>query len=561
LKFSHSITSDEYAAKFGEFRKIKPISTRVIKKLTCAICGKEYSSVGMFAHIRDTHQITKEDYVTKFGEYNSRKEKLDVVSAGESGDITCLIDGKQFSTSRQLYGYIHRIHKLSADDYVLKYIFNGVKPTCKCGCGADVTMFPRPPYRVDYITGHNAIGAGNPNYKKTSTLSTREKMRIRALERISNTVGTLPMHSPEAIQLRGKMQTDKFLSRMQIDHNVTILCREVDGHEYYYKSKCNTCGNEFEQYHQSYFKCPVCYPRCKSIIETDIIDHLIKLDGSLKILHNNRQVIPGNLELDLYFPDKKIAIEIDGLFWHGELQGKDKKYHLNKTIECEKLGIHLVHVFEDEWELNRSMVLHKIGQKLGIFSGEKYYARKCEVHQLEFNECKMFLELNHLQGGDISPIRLGLFSKDELVSVMTFSKPNTSRGNRAGESEPDSFELSRFATKENTLCIGAGSKLLTHFIRANKPKKIISYADRRWSSSVSNVYMKLGFNLVRETDPCYWYFKPNERIRFHRFNFTKQKTIEMGGEPKMTEWQNMQNFGYDRIWDCGHLKYQWTAPT
>ena len=102
LKFSHSITSDEYAAKFGEFRKIKPISTRVIKKLTCAICGKEYSSVGMFAHIRDTHQITKEDYVTKFGEYNSRKEKLDVVSAGESGDITCSLNCRSVSTIEML---------------------------------------------------------------------------------------------------------------------------------------------------------------------------------------------------------------------------------------------------------------------------------------------------------------------------------------------------------------------------------------------------------------------------------------------------------------------------
>lgn len=25
----------------------------------------------------------------------------------------------------------------------------------------------------------------------------------------------------------------------------------------------------------------------------------------------------------------------------------------------------------------------------------------------------------------------------------------------------------------------------------------------------------------------------------------------------LSEWQNMQLNGYDRIWDCGHFKYEW----
>jgi len=29
--------------------------------------------------------------------------------------------------------------------------------------------------------------------------------------------------------------------------------------------------------------------------------------------------------------------------------------------------------------------------------------------------------------------------------------------------------------------------------------------------------------------------------------------------PNLSEWENMKNNGYDRIWDCGHLKYEWRA--
>jgi hypothetical protein len=29
-------------------------------------------------------------------------------------------------------------------------------------------------------------------------------------------------------------------------------------------------------------------------------------------------------------------------------------------------------------------------------------------------------------------------------------------------------------------------------------------------------------------------------------------------DPLLTEWQNMQNNGYDRIWDCGNDVWEWT---
>ncbi|MFW6130771.1 MAG: hypothetical protein ACOC56_06250, partial [Atribacterota bacterium] len=54
------------------------------------------------------------------------------------------------------------------------------------------------------------------------------------------------------------------------------------------------------------------------------------------------------IELDIYLPDFNIAIEYNGLYWHSELNGKDRNYHLNKTNICENENIQLIHIFEDE---------------------------------------------------------------------------------------------------------------------------------------------------------------------------------------------------------------------
>lgn len=532
------------------------MSKRNLQPIKCQLCGETHPSNGIQTHLKWKHGgMTTAQYIEKFGDFRTNTKKSEELKVGKVLYQCKICNDEKTYTTTALSFHVIKQHKLSKEDYILKYLLNGAKTICKCGCGKETNVLSySEPYSREYMAGHNSIGETNPNYKKSSTISTREKMRLRALSRIKDFDGTLPMHSVEAVKKRGENQTSKFISKIQIENNISVLLRENEGTEVYFKLKCNKCDHNFEQFHQCYFECPMCYPKCRSRIENDIITHFVNLNKSLNIVHNSRSIIPGNLELDIYFPDYKIAIEIDGLYWHGELQGKDKKYHLNKTIECEKLGIQLIHIFEDEWELNRSMVLNKIGQKIGVFFGHKYQARKCKIKQLSFDDCKIFLELNHLQGGDISPIRFGLFNNNELISVMTFSKPNISRGKKI--SEDGEYELSRFASKENTLCIGAGGKLLQHFIKNHSPKKIISYADKRWSSSVSNVYLKLGFEFIHSSEPGYWYFKPSERLRYHRFNFTKASLVKSGADPLKTEWQIMQESGYDRIWDCGHLKYE-----
>ena len=62
----------------------------------------------------------------------------------------------------------------------------------------------------------------------------------------------------------------------------------------------------------------------------------------------NRKILSG-LELDVYIPKAKLAIEFNGNYWHSELK-KDEDYHQKKTIACAKQGIQLIHIFEYEWD-------------------------------------------------------------------------------------------------------------------------------------------------------------------------------------------------------------------
>lgn len=54
--------------------------------------------------------------------------------------------------------------------------------------------------------------------------------------------------------------------------------------------------------------------------------------------------------------------------------------------------------------------------------------------------------------------------------------------------------------------------------------------------------------------------KKNYIIREHRSNYTKERIQKKFPEFDMdgkTEWDAMQELGYDRIWDCGVLAYVW----
>jgi hypothetical protein len=277
--------------------------------------------------------------------------------------------------------------------------------------------------------------------------------------------------------------------------------------------------------------------------ETELYEY-IKSVCNEKIYQSNRSILNGK-ELDIYIPDKNLAIEYNGLYSHHyrpweDTPGliKDSKYHLFKTLECEKKDIQLLQFYSDEWKYNTNIVKSIIISKLHL--NQKVYARKCNIIEIDTLTKNKFLSEYHIQGEDKSSIKLGLEYNNKIVCVMTFAK---SRFNRSYE-----WELTRFCVKSGLSVLGGFSKLLKSFINSYGTS-IISYADRRYSNG--NVYKTNGFDLIGVNKPSYYYVDKNFIRRIHRMKFQKKYI----GAYDCTEYEKAREMGFEKIWDCGTLAY------
>ena len=254
---------------------------------------------------------------------------------------------------------------------------------------------------------------------------------------------------------------------------------------------------------------------------------------------SNARGIISPYELDIYLSNFNLAIEYNGSYWHSEGR-KEKEYHLNKTKLCNEKGIQLLHIFDfDDLDIWKSIISNKLGLN------NKIYARKCIIKELEYKEIKDFLIENHLQGSCVSKINLGLFYNEELVEVMTFGKP---RFNKKYD-----YELLRLCTKKYSNVIGGASKLFKYFIQKYKGS-IISYANRRFSNG--NIYKQLGFKELNKTEPNYWYVNGFEILSRYQCQKHKLNSLLEDFKPELSEYENMSNNGYFRIYDCGNIVYE-----
>ena len=262
-------------------------------------------------------------------------------------------------------------------------------------------------------------------------------------------------------------------------------------------------------------------------------------------IETNVKKIIGRKELDIFIPEKNIAIEYNGLYWHC---GK-KEYHNEKRKVAVSQNIHLIQVTDYEWMNKRKIVESRIASKLGIHNN-KYYARKCEVRTVSPKNSKEFQNLTHIQGAIISKVNLGLYFENELIALMTFGK---SRFNNLYE-----WELHRYSTKLNSMVVGGAAKLFAYFIKKYNPNSIVSFCDLRWNTG--ELYSKLGFDLIRETGPNYWYTHKyttfESRVKYQKHKL--EKLLDKYDHTK-NEFENMIANGYDRFWDCGSRVFEWKS--
>lgn len=318
------------------------------------------------------------------------------------------------------------------------------------------------------------------------------------------------------------------------DHISIFNCDLGENHTFDIKA-----DNFYARTKQNVSLCTICNPinDTRSQAEKSIQDFILSIYSG-KVISSYRE----KYEIDIFIPDLGLGFEYNGLYWHSETN-KDKNYHLNKTKYFELKNIHIIHIWEDDWMSKPEIIKSQISNLLS--KSNKIHARKTEVKVVsDVDKVRKFLNDNHIQGYVSSNIKLGLYYNNELVSLMTF---DNFEGRK--KMEQGGWNLSRFCNKIECSVIGGASKLLSYFIKKYEPLRIVSYADRDWSNG--NLYKKLGFSLIKESNPDYKYIKEGKRLHKGRFKKSKLKY-------NSTESEYTKSIGLHRIWDCGKLKFELT---
>ena len=481
--------------------------------------------------------------------YRNGKHKFCSQECYRTSEGLNLAKQKRNETNIKRYGSIEEANKVAHENYKQSMIEKfGVDNTSKLQSTIDkrhATMTKR--------------------YGAATTLQSKELYKKVADTMVEKYGSVCPMANDEILErtkqsnlkkygVEWVSQVEELRIRIGISHaksRLTKMKEELNDEHYelisedlrnksYGQFRCKTCGNVFEHYLYSKIRCLNCYPYIRSEAEKELLEFVKSLNVGDVISGDRKLLYPK--ELDIVVPSKKIAIEYNGLFWHSdEIVGNS--YHRFKTDEAERLGYQLIQVFEDEWIYKKEMVKSVIAAKFGKFD-RTIGARKCEVRKLNHKVSEKFLNCNHLQGSVRCKVNLGLFFGDELVSLMTFSKP---RFNKKYD-----WELVRFCSKIGVSVIGGAEKLLKHFDK-NYGGSIMSYADRRYSDG--SLYNRLGFTLDGFTNPNYFYVLNQERLNRMKFQKHKLPQLLENFDPTKSESENMKEHGYNKIYDCGNRVY------
>lgn len=322
------------------------------------------------------------------------------------------------------------------------------------------------------------------------------------------------------------------------------LVGEYECSKEYITVKNRACGHVYKGIATNIFSkgqgkiCRVCYPNV-SAQEKELLEFIRSIYSGW-IVENDRCILGGK-ELDIVMPDLGLAVEYNGTYFHSTaIEKMDAAYHINKLKEVTSFGYRLISISENEWVYMKEVVKSRLRSILGYTY--KIGARNTKVLGICFP--REFLSINHIQGaGANCSINYGLFLQEELVAVMTFSRPRFSKSY--------DYELVRYCSLLDVSVVGGPSKLLKQFKLDHPNTSVVSYSDKRWSTG--NLYIQLGFSLSHTSKPNYNYYK--YKYAYSRYQCQKHLLKDLLPEfykEELSESEIMGRAGFHKVYDCGN---------
>lgn len=304
----------------------------------------------------------------------------------------------------------------------------------------------------------------------------------------------------------------------------------------------------------------------KSVKEEDFVDFLRNdnLLRDIKYIRNDRTILNGK-EVDFYFPEHNLAIEISPTYthnskigWGGQGNGVSSTYHFDKFIGCLEKSIELLTVFDwHDWDKITEMIKSKLqGSNTIIYARKTVYNQykiiSKELYEMVDSWHVLSLPANFKRKNDIGTLEYD----GEIVGIAIWEISKNL----------DTSELKRLVFKPGVNIPGGASKLISNYIKT-KPnlKTITTFSDCDLGSG--NVYDKIGFELIEESKPVLTYYniEHDKHIKHLSLirqgadrllaNFPNYKPVGMGeGLPGNREI--IESYNFLPVYDCGYRKWR-----
>jgi len=154
--------------------------------------------------------------------------------------------------------------------------------------------------------------------------------------------------------------------QIESDESTILISKDYKNNSTKLEMKCVEHGHKFFKSYiafKSGQRCTICWKeRSFSKGEKEVLE-VVKTLTTETIVENDRTQIVNpktgkNLELDIWIPHMKKAMEYNGEYWHSDEYTKYKDEQ--KVIQCREKGIDLMVIKEQEWIDNKNKYINNI---------------------------------------------------------------------------------------------------------------------------------------------------------------------------------------------------------
>lgn len=292
----------------------------------------------------------------------------------------------------------------------------------------------------------------------------------------------------------------------------------------YFKCSSKRCNNIFREkicaVTSTNGLCPDCRNRTYSDAEKDLAEYIKNL--GFNIVTNSK--LTGNSQtFDIYVPERKLAIEYNGLYWHSERNGSGKDYHFDKLADCAKLGIRLIYIWDDLYTNHPRMVERYLRKELGV-DKLKINFNECTIQYIDTDTATEFLEENSMLGYRTALSHLGMYYNGNIEGLLSFNMYNN------GVCEIVQYSDIHYI-------IGGLSGALKYILSKNNINTFYAVSDNTISNGKE--FKDSGFEFIEALEPDYYLYSNGNRLLREEVS-----EYEEYGEKSI------------RIYDAGKLKWR-----